>query len=197
MQLDPIGRKRQAVDTGKAEGHLVPRSLDDLSLFTYAELLDLYSHASVPSDLRALDGSLRGRALAFLGTGDGPAFRAIAALVRGKGFPWEGKTLTARSATDGVGVNRIRLPGLGRRNLFPFVTKLDASTVDGKPCVFIDYADPRNPFFIRAIRDELREVSPGLFLGPVFVKSGRKMTLVTWFALTGTASAGGSRSRAG
>jgi hypothetical protein len=49
--------------------------------------------------------------------------------------------------------------------------------------VHIDYSSHDNPAIIRAVRDELRLVSQGLFLGPVFVKHGRSATLVTWFGL--------------
>lgn len=36
---------------------------------------------------------------------------------------------------------------------------------------------------IRKIHDEVREVSPGVFLGPAMWKSGQERTLVLWFAL--------------
>ena len=36
---------------------------------------------------------------------------------------------------------------------------------------------------LRSARDEVREVSPGLFLGPAMWKGARGKALVLWFAL--------------
>ena len=47
----------------------------------------------------------------------------------------------------------------------------------------LDYDLADNPALIRAIHDEVREVAPGLFLGPAMWKSARGPTLVLWFAL--------------
>jgi hypothetical protein len=43
-----------------------------------------------------------------------------------------------------------------------------------------------NPGYIRKIHDEIREVSPGIFVGPAMWKSGAKKTLVLWFGLDAT-----------
>ena len=40
-----------------------------------------------------------------------------------------------------------------------------------------------NPGTIPKIHDEVREVAPGLFLGPAMWKGADKKTLVLWFAL--------------
>ena len=43
----------------------------------------------------------------------------------------------------------------------------------------LDYGDPDNPGFIRAIHDEVREIAPGLFFGPACWKgAGGKTTVV-------------------
>lgn len=164
-------------------GEAPPSTLDELSALSHAELMNLYARSTVPSDMRALDGELRGRMLAFRGTDHGRIFRLVATLGASARFPWRGKTLTARSATDGAGINRMTIPGVGPGDLFPFKTKFDASALDGKPCVFIDYDHPENPVYIRAIRDEVRQVSPGLFFGPVMLKHGNKLTHLLWFAI--------------
>jgi hypothetical protein len=41
-----------------------------------------------------------------------------------------------------------------------------ASWYDGEPCIVLDYS--RRSFVARKIRDEIREVAPGVFLGLVF-----------------------------
>ena len=47
----------------------------------------------------------------------------------------------------------------------------------------LDYDLPENPFFIRAIKDEIRELSPDLYLGQAWLRAGGKETLVLYFAL--------------
>jgi len=71
----------------------------------------------------------------------------------------------------------------GRQNLFPFETSFGPSAIDGKPTLILDYALDVNPSYIQAIHDEIREVAPGLFLGPAMWKGKDKKTLVLWFAL--------------
>ena len=86
--------------------------------------------------------------------------------------------------THGVGHNRVHVPGvLGRQNLFPFATSFGPSALDGDPTLILDYDLAVNPGYIRRIHDEIREVSPGVFLGPAMWKSGEERTLVLWFAL--------------
>ena len=48
----------------------------------------------------------------------------------------------------------------------------------------LDYEQPGNPWFIRQIHDELREVAPGLFVGPAMWKRSEADPVnVLWFAL--------------
>ena len=47
----------------------------------------------------------------------------------------------------------------------------------------LDYDLADNPWAIRQIHDEVREVSPGLFLGPAMWKTEGAPAFVLWFAL--------------
>jgi hypothetical protein len=40
-----------------------------------------------------------------------------------------------------------------------------AAAADGLDALQLDYDNPGNPFFVRWIKDEVREVAPGLGLG--------------------------------
>jgi hypothetical protein len=180
MQREQITKERHEQIV---KGEALPRTLDELASLSHAELLELYSRATVPSDMRTLDGELRGRMLAFRGTGLGPIHQLGAALGAWEGFPWSGKTLKANSPTEGTGINRVNIPGIARRELFPFKTQFDSSALDGKPCVFINYDLDENALYIRAIRDEVRQVAPGLFFGPVLIKHGKELTQLLWFAI--------------
>lgn len=160
-----------------------PLSLDTLATRSHDELAALYRTATVSTTMRAADGKLVGRMLTVKGVPGGIAgpLRRWAA---SRSFVWEGKTFEASSDARGVGHNRVFVPNvLGRQNLFPFETSFGPSAVDGRPTLILDYDLSVNPSFIRKIHDEIREVSPGLFLGPAMWKSGPKKTHVLWFAL--------------
>jgi hypothetical protein len=62
--------------------------------------------------------------------------------------------------------------------------EVGASYVDGRPSLVFDYAGSR-PFFVRRYRDEVREVSPGVYLGIMHRRDHRGATIATWFALDG------------
>jgi hypothetical protein len=156
-------------------GTLAASSLDQVDA--------LYRAATVSASMHAADGALRGRMLAVRGLPDaigGPLRRWAAS----SEFVWEGKTFAASSATRGVGHNRVAIPRvLGRQNLFPFETSFGASAIDGKPTLILDYDLDVNPVYIRHVHDEIREVEPGLFLGPAMWKTDRAKALVLYFAL--------------
>ena len=168
-------------------------TLDTLAQRTSSELDALYRTATVSTSMHAADGALVGRMLAVRGL---PA--ALATPLRrwaaAPSFMWEGKTFQAASDTGGVGHNRVNGANvLGRQNLFPFETAFGPSAIDGAPTLILDYDLGVNPSYIRRIHDEVREVSPGVFLGPAMWKSGASKALVLWFGLDATRSAARTR----
>jgi hypothetical protein len=159
-------------------------SLDTLAARSLTELEALYRAATVSSTMRAADGPLIGRMLAVRRMPGGVA-GALRRWAASSSFVWEGKTFEASSETRGMGHNRVRVPRvLGRQNLFPFATAFGPSAIDGKPALILDYDLDVNPAYIRHVHDEIREVAPGLFLGPAMWKGeGGAKTLVLFFAL--------------
>ena len=156
-------------------------SLDGLARMDVTELGALYARGDMPDSLHALDGHPRGRMLAVRGVDRGSLGSLLRRLSSAAFFPWGGKSFTAQSDTDGRGVNRVHLGG--RHQLFPFHTLLGSSAIDRRPCVILDYDLPDNPGFIRAIHDEVRQIEPGLFLGPAMLKQSDGPAFVLWFAL--------------
>lgn len=159
-------------------------TLDSFAACTSDELESVYRGASVSSTMRAADGALIGRMLTVRGV-PGPLATPLRNWARSRSFVWGGKTFTASSDTRGEGINRVNVPGVfGRQNLFPFATSFGPSAIDGKTTLILDYDLDVNPGYIRKIHDEIREVQPGLFLGPAMWKgANNKKTLVLWFAL--------------
>src|SRR5262245_6476900 len=82
-------------------------------------------------------------------------------------FFWQGKVFDAAQRCL---VNRI-LP-FGVKAIKAQVSK-EKSWLDGQECIVLDYA--RTSLVARCIRDEIREVAPGLYLGKVFL--GKKPTI--------------------
>ncbi|MEQ1503824.1 MAG: hypothetical protein ABMB14_16405 [Myxococcota bacterium] len=168
--------------TSRPEIHRL--TLDDLTARSWAELGESYAAGAVPASLRPLDGPLVGRMVRLRATG--PLTAIVRWIARAPGFVWAGKTFDAQADGEGRGINRIRLPGLlGRQALFPFATRFGPSRIDGRPAVILDYTSADNPPWIRPIHDEVREIDPGLFLGPAMwtFGQGKRASTVLWFAL--------------
>ena len=75
-------------------------------------------------------------------------------------FAWQGKVFDAEK---GVLKNRI-LP-FGLNAILAKVYK-DKSWLDGKECIVLDYSD--TSILAQWIRDEIRQIQPGLYLGKVY-----------------------------
>jgi hypothetical protein len=164
-------------------------TLDTLADRSLTELDALYRAAAVSTSMRAADGALVGRMLAVRGL-PGPIAGSIRRWAASSSFLWAGKTFEATSDTHGVGHNRVNAGAvLGRQNLFPFDTSFGPSAIDGKPTLVLDYDLAVNPGYIRHVHDEIREVSPGVFLGPAMWKNGADKTLILYFALDATRAA--------
>lgn len=169
-----------AAARGRTKAEVRGLDLDALSRMDVEALGALYAKGTTPDDVGVLEGHPRGRMLSVKSLDHGRRFRAIRGFARAGGFPWGGKSFSGRGAT-GTGINRVHL--LGRHQLFPFHTRIQPSVIDGAPCVALDYDLPDNPALIRAIHDEVREVEPGLFLGPAMAKWASGPSFVLWFAL--------------
>jgi len=80
-------------------------------------------------------------------------------------FAWQGKNFDAEK---GVLKNRI-LP-LGFNAILAKVYK-GTSWLDGKECIVLDYSE--TSLLAQWIRDEIRQIGPGLYLGVVYWKKDR------------------------
>ena len=106
------------------------------------------------------------------------------ALAASHAFVWDGKSFASDDDASGSGINRVKVSGvLGRQRLFPFATHIGPSAIDGQKAIILNYDLPENPGYIQKIHDEVREVSPGLYLGPAMWKGQSSKTTVLWFAL--------------
>ena len=132
------------------------------------DLDDIYRQAP-PGEIPR--GDTRGTAILA-----GSSFATAAALLA-RIFAWQGKVfdLFCPEGQSGILVNKISTFGL---KLIVAKVYRDKSWLDGKDTIVIDYS--KTSLAARKIRDEIREVEPGVYLGKVWW--GRKRILD--FALT-------------
>jgi hypothetical protein len=162
---------------------VVPTHLDELLRADAQTLGRLYAGARTPK-VADLTGDLRGRMLALVAA---PRwlFWWASLWARTSVFPWLGKSFRAEGTDParGTGINRVFTD---RTRWFRFDTFIAPSRAGSFDAFQLDYDNPDNPFFIRAIKDEVRELRPGLFLGQAYFKTRRREILVLYFGLEKT-----------
>ena len=160
-------------------------TFEDLTAMDFDALGALYAKGVVPTDFAAaLDDHPKGRMIAVRGIDGIPGVNKIVDIfAKHPLFPWDGKSMAATSDQTSDGINRVKLGA--KMNWFPFKTSVQDSVIDGKPTIVLDYEQKGNPIFIKAIHDEIREVAPGMYLGPAMAKVSKSKTpvMVLWFAL--------------
>jgi hypothetical protein len=127
-----------------------PLTLERLQRMSTCELMALYRASEVGTPL---NGTARGGLVNLTD-------RVLPRLkVRLANIPWRGKK--ARSC-DGYFINR----WVGNVEWIDSYYVVGPSWIDGKPAVIMEY-EPGTPLFWN-MHDELREVAPGLYFGPVY-----------------------------
>ncbi len=155
--------------------------LDALLDLDASALEQLYAKATVPR-IEDVSGPLRGRMLAWpvlsARTGVQSFLRAFAG---SKAFPWRGKSFVPHDTERGDGINRVFSEKL---RLFRFDTFIGPSKCgDGGDALQLDYDLDGNPPVIRSIKDEIRELEPGLWLGQAYYQTATGHWLWLYFAL--------------
>ena len=153
-----------------------------LRLMNFKQLEQLYRAGKRPAAISDLDGDATGAMLAWRSPARGPLAWLLRTFGTSSVFPWEGKSFKSQNQSVGAGINRINL--LKKMRWFPFKTRFDASFLDGRPSFILDYSGPANPPFIRSIVDEVREVAPGLYLGPAALLVSGKPRPILFFAVS-------------
>jgi hypothetical protein len=122
-----------------------------------AQLDDIFRGASVGN---LPEGQGEGTAIVAPGT---PISDDIARFIHI--FQWKGKVFERDPNNPAHGWLKNRILLLGSKAVVADVSK-GASWFDGKECIVLDYS--HTSIVAQWIRDEIREVSPGVFLGLVY-----------------------------
>ena len=127
-------------------------SVADLLKMTQAELDALFSSVDagpIP------DGQADGTAIIAPGAVYSPEIAKMVSI-----FAWQGKVFDAKA-----GYLRNRVSMFGVHAIVAKVYKA-ASWLDGKECIVLDYSE--TSLVAHWIRDEIRQIGPGLYLGKVY-----------------------------
>src|SRR5215472_1510924 len=106
------------------------------------------------------DGEAGGTAIIAPGT---PMSEQIATFINI--FAWQGKVFDAKA-----GLLRNHILALGLKAIIARVYK-GPSLLDGKECIVLDYSE--TSLVASHIRDEIRQIEPGFYLGKVYWDKGR------------------------
>ena len=128
------------------------RDVQSLLAMSQAELDTLFS--SVPAG-PIPEGEAEGTAIVAPGTSFSPT---IAKFI--SSFAWQGKVFDSKA-----GVLRNKILPFGLNAIIAKVYKTE-SWLDGKECIVLDYSD--TSLVAQWIRDEIREISTGVYLGKVY-----------------------------
>lgn len=137
-----------ALDRARGDGAAGVITVCDLKRMNACQLERLFAAAEVG---RMPVGWMPGELLVLT---DFPLPRTSEALSR---HGWKGKHV----CPDGSFINQFRY-----KQRFPSKAVIGPSFYDGKPAIVMAY--PPDTFYFRDIRDEFREVAPGLYLGRVY-----------------------------
>ncbi len=144
------------------------QNLEEWLTKSRSELDEIYKNAQ-PGSLP--DGDTRGTAI-VAGSALSRLYAQFARL-----FAWQGKVFNRLPGCENASVLVNKITPFSLTFVVATVYK-DASWMDGKETIVIDYST--TSFFAKKIRDEIREVEPGVYLGKVWFGKTRILD----FALT-------------
>lgn len=129
------------------------------------QLDELFS-SSVAGDIP--NGEADGTAIIAAGTKFSPVIASLINI-----FTWKGKTF---DAAHGTLTNRILAFGI---NAIVAQVYKSESWFDGKECIVLDYS--KTSLLAEHVRDEIRQIGPGLYLGLVYWKKDRTIHFALQF----------------
>jgi hypothetical protein len=106
------------------------------------------------------DGEAKGTAIIAPGTAGSDKIAELINI-----FGWQGKVFDAKA-----GLLRNHILAIGLKAIIARVYK-GPSLLDGKECIVLDYSD--TSLVASHVRDEIRQIEPGFYLGKVYWDKGR------------------------
>ena len=162
-----IYRSSQSTQTGRLH-------IDDLVNKSRRELDQIFMAGQTPT-MQEMDGIVDGNVLSGVYILDTQFFKNFLNL---GWFIWRGKVFTKASDYQGKGINRFKIGPL-KFLLWNCETRISPPLVGDTNVFHLIYDLPGNPWFIRQIRDDIRKIDDGLYLGSAnFMLMGQHRFLV-------------------
>lgn len=143
----------------------MPHTIPQLLAMSQKELDDLFTN-SLPGDIP--NGEAQGTAIIAPGT---TYSQEIAKVI--DHFGWQGKNFDAANASL-----KNRITAFGFNAIIAKIYK-GPSWLDGKECIVLDYS--QTSLVASHIRDEIRQIGPGMYLGKVYWDKKRTIDFALQF----------------
>jgi len=157
----------QHIDMERLKGKTVP------------ELDEIYREADTP-ELTELDGRYEGTVLA----GDFfPLSSSVTVDIANLPINvWGGKNVEVLSDERARGTNRFEL-GVTETTASPFEGRIVPALYGDDDCYVFDYDIPENTAPIRRVRDEVKKIRRGLYLGRIYFRTNDDYRFLAYFGL--------------
>ncbi len=167
-------------DTGVgADSTHTETTSEDLQAASEDELDAVYRDATTP-EVEDLEGRYHGSVVS------GRVFpldtEAALRVVNTEWMPWGGKKFYPVDEDESRGCNWYRL-GPVERNGYSFVGRVTPAIYGRSEAYVLDYDLPDNPGAVQNVRDELKKVRDGLYLGRTYLRMRGEHRFVMYFVL--------------
>ena len=97
-------------------------------------------------------------------------------------LPWRGKIFETDGGSEGKGINRFKVGPL-KFLRYRCETRITGPLLEGTDVFCLNYDLSGNPWFIRRLRDDIRKIEDGLFLGTASFRMFGKHRFTIYFLL--------------
>ena len=152
--------------------------LNDLTRYNRRDLDEMFLAAETPT-MEEMTGALNGKVLAgtmLLSN------RVLLWFLSLSWVPWKGKIFEPLDGGQGKGINRFRV-GPFRTTRYRFETEIFPPLVGEDDVYRLNYDLRGNPWFVRLIRDDIKKLRDGLFLGTANRRTKGGHKFIIYFAL--------------
>ena len=152
--------------------------MDDLVKLNRRELDDIFLSAQTPT-MDELSGVADGSVLAGLLALNNRYVRRFLNL---GWLGWRGKVFQTVGGNEGTGINRFKI-GPFKFLRYRCETQITSPLVGPNDVFCLNYDLPGNPWYIRRIRDDIKKIDEGLFLGTANFRSSGEHGFLVYFGL--------------
>ena len=152
--------------------------MHDLVKLNRRELDRIFLSAQTPT-MDEMSGTVNGSVLSGLSALN---IRLVRIFLNLGWFPWRGKIFETEGGNEGKGINRFKI-GPFRFLRYRCETRITDPLLGGAEVFCLNYDIPGNPWYIRRVRDDIRKIDDGLFLGSANFRLRGNHRFIVYFLL--------------